>query len=208
MFALEALIIIIVGFILLRIAGKKVIAEMTPLEMVTTLAVGTIIGHAVSENELWKTIVTIGIFICVLIVFQFIALKWSLFQSLLIVKPTLVILDGTIIKPSLTKLRMTVEQLELRLRQDGISNLSDVKTATKRPPPSFLLILSFRQYCYETLGWASCRFNRFINLDGQREFLLINPQLVKIDRLYSVNQRVDASERYRTGRQLFSVRIQ
>lgn len=96
MFALEAITVIIFGFIFLRIAGKKVIAEMTPLEMVTVLATGTMIGHAVSEEKLWATIITMGIFVCVLIVFQYISLKWHFFQRLIIGKPTLVIRDGVV----------------------------------------------------------------------------------------------------------------
>ncbi|GGG06169.1 DUF421 domain-containing protein [Paenibacillus abyssi] len=130
MFALEALIVILSGFVLLRIAGKKVVAEMTPLELVTTLAVGTIIGHAVSEHALWKTILTMGIFITVLIVFQSITLKSDVFQKILVGKPTIVIKDGMILMENLSKLRMTVEQLELRIRQNGISNLSDIRTGT------------------------------------------------------------------------------
>jgi len=129
-FVLEAVGIIISGFILLRIAGKKVVAEMTPLELVTTLAIGTIIGHAVSENALWKTIVTIAIFVAVLILFQTLALKWELFHKLIIGSPTLVIRDGVILKPNLAKLRMTTEQLEMRIRQQGISNVSDIHIAT------------------------------------------------------------------------------
>ncbi|WEK54642.1 MAG: DUF421 domain-containing protein [Candidatus Cohnella colombiensis] len=130
MFALEALSIIISGFILFRIAGKKVIAEMTPLEMVTTLAVGTIIGHAVSDNTLWKTIVTIAIFVAMLIVFQTVALKWRLFQTIIIGNPTLVIMNGVILTQNLSKLRMTTEQLEMRIRQVGISHISDIHCAT------------------------------------------------------------------------------
>jgi uncharacterized membrane protein YcaP (DUF421 family) len=130
LFVLDSLILIVSGFILLRIAGKKVISEMTPLEMVTTLAIGTIIGHADTDSKLWNTIVTIGLFICVLIVFQFIALKWPFFQRLIIGQPTLVIKDGVILKHNLTKLRMTIEQLELRIRQQGITNISDIQTAT------------------------------------------------------------------------------
>jgi uncharacterized membrane protein YcaP (DUF421 family) len=130
LFALNASILIVYGFILLRIAGKKVISEMTPLEMVTTLAIGTIIGRAESNSELWKTLVTIGLFVSLLITFQFIALKWPFFQRLIIGKPTLVIRDGVILKHNLAKLRMTIEQLELRIRQQGLSNILDIQTAT------------------------------------------------------------------------------
>ncbi|MFB5677362.1 DUF421 domain-containing protein [Paenibacillus terreus] len=130
MFALDAIVLIISGFILLRIAGKKVISEMTPLEMVTTLAIGTIIGHVDAHSRLLRTIVTIGLFIIILIVFQYIAMKWPFFQKMIIGKPTLVIKDGQILQQNLAKLRMTTEQLELRVRQQGITNISDIKTAT------------------------------------------------------------------------------
>ncbi|EXX84957.1 membrane protein [Paenibacillus darwinianus] len=129
-FIYEAAVIIIAGFILLRLAGKKAIAEMTPLEMVTVLSIGTIIGHAIAERKLWQTITCIGLFVLILIVFQYIALRSRYFERLFIGKPTLVIQDGEIITHNLVKLRMTMEQLEMRLRQKGISNITDIRTAT------------------------------------------------------------------------------
>jgi uncharacterized membrane protein YcaP (DUF421 family) len=129
-FAYEAVAIVIAGFILLRFAGKKVMAEMTPLELITVLSIGTVIGHAVSENALWKTMVSILIFVVILRTFQYLTLKYRRIERLIIGWPTLVIRDGKIIDKNLSKLRMTVEQLELRLRRKGIANISDVRTAT------------------------------------------------------------------------------
>jgi uncharacterized membrane protein YcaP (DUF421 family) len=57
-------------------------------------------------------------------------MKWSFFQKLIIGKPTLVIKDGHILQQNLAKLRMITEQLELRVRQQGIESISDIKTAT------------------------------------------------------------------------------
>ncbi|WP_169306732.1 DUF421 domain-containing protein [Cohnella pontilimi] len=128
-FAYEAVTIILSGFILLRIAGKKVMAEMTPLEMVTVLAIGTLIGHAVSENALWKTLVCIVIFVLILFLFQYLAMKYHWIERLVIGRPMLVIRDGQILKENLHKMRMTMEQMELRLRRKGIARLSDVRTA-------------------------------------------------------------------------------
>lgn len=129
-FAYEAVAIIISGFLFLRLAGKKVISEMTPLELVTVLSIGTIIGHAVAENKLWQTILTIALFVVILIIFQLFALKSSFVERMIIGKPTIVIMDGLVVKDNLRKLRMTMEQLELRVRQKGISNISDIRTAT------------------------------------------------------------------------------
>lgn len=129
-FAYEAVVILLSGFVLLRIAGKKVMAEMTPLEMVTVLAIGTLIGHAVSEHALWKTLVCIAIFVSILILFQFLAMKYHWVERLVIGRPILVIKDGQILKKNLNKMRMTMEQMELRLRRKGICKLSEVRTAT------------------------------------------------------------------------------
>ncbi|MFC0211391.1 DUF421 domain-containing protein [Paenibacillus chartarius] len=121
---------IISGFILLRIAGKKIIAEMTPLEMVTILSIGTIIGHAVAENDIWQTVACIGIFVLIMVVFQKLALHIPFVERLLIGKPTMVVKDGQIQTKQLRKLRLTEDQLEMRIRQKGISRISDLRTAT------------------------------------------------------------------------------
>ncbi|AKP45698.1 hypothetical protein BSM4216_0334 [Bacillus smithii] len=48
-------------------------------------------------------------------------------------KAMVVIQNGQIQTDALRKLRLTVDQLELRLRQQGIANFSDIKTATIEP---------------------------------------------------------------------------
>ena len=129
-FFYEAPILVIFGFVALRLAGKKVMAEMTTLEMVTVLAIGTIIGHVASDSRLWQTLISIAIFVTVMFLFQIIALKFKRVERLFIGKPTLVIRDGHIVHGNLSKLRMTKEQLEMRCRLQGISDLSDIRTAT------------------------------------------------------------------------------
>lgn len=129
-FAYEAAIVIISGFVMLRIAGKKVMAEMTSLEMVTVLSIGTVIGHAVTENELWKTVVCLAIFVVIMLLFQYLALKFRWVERVIIGRPTLVIKDGAVVPGSLKKMRMTLEQLKLRLRQIGIADMSDIRTAS------------------------------------------------------------------------------
>ncbi|WP_241734640.1 hypothetical protein [Paenibacillus alvei] len=50
-FTWEALIVLSVGYALLRILGKKTVGEMTSVEIITLLAMASMIGHAVSA--LW-----------------------------------------------------------------------------------------------------------------------------------------------------------
>ncbi|MBS4196503.1 DUF421 domain-containing protein [Lederbergia citri] len=126
----ESLAILFVGFCLFRIAGKKTVAEMTGLETITVLAIASATGHAISENGLLKTIFVLCTLIALLLLTQFLTTKFNIFEKLFIGKETLVIQNGIIISNNLKKLRMTIEQLEGRLRENGISSITDVKTAS------------------------------------------------------------------------------
>lgn len=129
-FLWEALILLISSTILIRIAGKKSIAKMTGLEVVIILAIGTTMGHAIKDHAFWQVIVILAFFVLYLIVVQYLQIKSKKIERYLTGNATIVILNGQIIEKDLKKLRMTTEQLEMKLRQKGISYISDIKTAT------------------------------------------------------------------------------
>jgi Predicted membrane protein len=129
-FIWEALTVLFVGYVLLRIAGKKTVSQMTGLEVITLLATASMIGHAVAGDGLWKTLLTLCTFVALLIAVQFLALKFDWIDKWFIGKATMVVQDGKIIAGNLRKLRMSVDQLEAQLRAKGISDYSDLKTAT------------------------------------------------------------------------------
>jgi uncharacterized membrane protein YcaP (DUF421 family) len=126
----EALILLIAGIVLIRIAGKKSIAQMTGVEIVVVLAIGTTMGHAIKENKFWQVIILLSLFVLFLIVVQYVQLKIKFVERFLVGSATIVISDGEIVIASLKKLRMTQEQLEMRLREKGIAHISSIKTAT------------------------------------------------------------------------------
>lgn len=129
-FIWQAAIVIIVGFCLLRIVGKKTTGEMTGLEIITLLSMASMIGHAVSGNGLWKTVITLCIFVTALLTIQYLSIKSDRVERLFMGQATLVIKDGKILSHNLKKLRMSVDQLEAKLREKGITTFADVKTAT------------------------------------------------------------------------------
>ena len=126
----ESLIILFTGFCLLRIAGKKTIGEMSGLEIITTLAIASTTGHAISETGLIKTILALCTLVTLLIFIQFLTTKSKSVERLFIGKPIPVIQEGKVITNNLKKLRMTVEQLEAKLHENGILSITDVKNAS------------------------------------------------------------------------------
>lgn len=126
----ETSVILLIGFCLIRIAGKKAVSEMTGLELITLLSIASVIGHAISGEGLWKTIVILTIFVGILMAIQYLGVKFNWVEKWFMGKATLVIQDGKILTNNLKKLRMSVDQLETRLREKGIASFSDVKSAT------------------------------------------------------------------------------
>lgn len=76
-FTVEALIVLFTGFVLLRILGKKTVGEMTGLEIITLLAMASMIGHAVKGDGLLKTIITLCVYVSLLLVVQYLALRFN-----------------------------------------------------------------------------------------------------------------------------------
>jgi len=129
-FLVEALGLLFISTLLLRVAGKKSMAKMTNLEVVIILAIGTTMGHAIKEHKFWQIIVILTFFILYLICVQYLQIKSKTIQRYLTGNATVVIRNGQIIGQNLKKLRMTTEQLEMKLRQKGIAYISNVNTAT------------------------------------------------------------------------------
>ncbi|ALC82157.1 MULTISPECIES: DUF421 domain-containing protein [Bacillus] len=132
-FAWESFILIMAGIILLRISGRKSIAQMTLAQTVVMISIGTIIVQPIIEDSLWRTIIAASIFVASLIIMEYLQLKFNFFEKFLTGKSIVVVENGNLNTTNLKKLRLTVDQLEMRLRLLGISKISDVKTATLEP---------------------------------------------------------------------------
>ncbi|MEI4789551.1 DUF421 domain-containing protein [Bacillus sp. FJAT-53060] len=132
-FAWQALILIVSGILLLRISGRKSIAQMTLAQTVVMISIGTIIVQPITETSLWKTITTAGIFTIALVLMEWFQIKANWVEKFLTGKAKLVIEDGQLKVDTLKKMRLTVDQLEMRLRLLGISNINNVKNATLEP---------------------------------------------------------------------------
>ncbi|GAA5417794.1 hypothetical protein Pryu01_02869 [Paraliobacillus ryukyuensis] len=129
-FIWKAFVMILSGFILLRLSGRKSIAQMTVTTTIVMISIGTIIVQPIIETSVLKTFITIIIFILVLMFFEYIQVKSSRIEKIITGEAIPVIQEGTLLTNNLKKVRMTVDKLEMQLRQQGISNMKDIKNAT------------------------------------------------------------------------------
>ncbi|RHW38122.1 DUF421 domain-containing protein [Neobacillus notoginsengisoli] len=129
-FVWNSFILIIAGIVFMRIAGRKSISQMTLAQTVVMLSIGTIIVEPIVEASLLKTLAGVGIFIFSVVILEIIQMKSNFLERLITGKSKVVIRDGKIDVEALKKLRLSVDQLEMRLRNQGISSIEDLKMAT------------------------------------------------------------------------------
>lgn len=132
-FAWEAFILVFAGVLLLRMAGRKSISQMTLAQTVVMISIGSIIIRPIVETSVWKTILASAIFIGSLILMEYLQVKFNFFEKFITGKSKIVIENGKLQPANMRKLRFTADQLEMRLRTSGISKISDVKMATLEP---------------------------------------------------------------------------
>ncbi|WP_070121416.1 DUF421 domain-containing protein [Bacillus marinisedimentorum] len=130
---MDSIIMILIGTLLLRVAGRKSISQMTVAQTVIMISIGSIIIQPIIDDSLLRTAVAASVFIAFLISMEYLQMKYNFLEKFLTGNSVPVIENGQVLTKNLKRLRFTVDQLEIRLRQQGISNVRDVQTATLEP---------------------------------------------------------------------------
>ncbi len=126
----KSIILIFTGIVFLRITGRKSISQMTIGQTVIMISIGTLIVQPIADKSIWRAILAVIIFAVFNIILEYLELKFNPIEKLITGQAKEVIKNGQLLPQNMKKLRITVDQLEMRLRQQGIKNISDVKTAT------------------------------------------------------------------------------
>ena len=129
----KSLILVASGMLLLRFSGRKSISQMTIGQTVVLISIGSIIIEPIITERMSNTLIAALTFILYLMFTEVIELKFPLVEYYFTGVSKIVVQDGELHTENLRKLRLTVDKLENLLRQQGIKNLSDVKTATLEP---------------------------------------------------------------------------
>lgn len=129
----QAILIVLVGTLLLRIAGKKTTSQMTLAETVIMISLGTLLIQPVTGKNIWITFIVGAILVLTLIALQYFQIKSNTLEKIITGKSIILIENGQLKEENLVKSSMTVDQLEMILRQNNITKIDDVKWATLEP---------------------------------------------------------------------------
>lgn len=132
-FILKVLLLVCFGGFILRVGGRKSISQMTVIQTVIMISIGSLMVQPIANKSITRTLIAATVFVLTMILFEYLELKFNFMEKLVSGKSLIVIEDGKIHEANMRKLRFTVDKLEIRLRQLGISNISDVKIASLEP---------------------------------------------------------------------------
>lgn len=126
----QAALIFIVGTSILRLGGRKSISQMTISQTIVMIGLGSLLIQPVTGRGLLITFLVAFILTVLMMISEYLEVKVDFLETLFTGKSVIVIENGKPNIKNLAKLRLSIDKLETRLRQVGISSIEDVKYAT------------------------------------------------------------------------------
>lgn len=174
----QTIVTIIYGALVLRIAGRKSLSQMTIAQTVVMLAVGTVLIEPLVGTRLIDTFVVVAVAVFTLIVIEYAEIKIPFLKKIFTGKPIIIIEDGQIKRENLKHVRMTIQQLEMELRQASVQKVTEVKWATIEPNGQFGYVLKddFQGVSKSEYHYLLSRLNRIEEKIGIHDSKLISSQ--------------------------------
>lgn len=124
-----------VVLLLLRLLGKRELAEMAPFEIIVLVVIGDLIQQGVTHNDFSITGATlaIGTFAFWSLVFNWITYRFPRAERVLDGEPSVLVQKGALIEGNMRRNRITRAELFSEMRLAGIPHLKGVAWAILEP---------------------------------------------------------------------------
>lgn len=128
---IRAIILYIVVLIVMRLMGKREIGQLQPFELAIAIMIADLAAVPMSELGIPITngIIPILALLVMYMIISMLNMKSVNFRKIISGQPSLLIYRGKIDEKVLKKERITINELQERLRGDNVFNLSDVEYA-------------------------------------------------------------------------------
>ena len=139
---LRTFVVYLTVLILLRIAGKRELGQMTPFDLVVILVIANAVQNAMTGGD--NSVVGGIIAASTLTVTNIAVGRWGsrvpFFRRLVASEPRVLLRDGKPIKAALDEERIDLEELEMAAREHGIADLAEVTAAVLEEDGSISII--------------------------------------------------------------------
>lgn len=127
----KGILIYVLALLLSRLVGVKIISQMNFFDFIMGISVGSMIAKIIIDKDhvVFSGIVALIIFALLTVLTSYLNLKSYTARRLINAKTLMLIENGRIIDKNMKKLRITVNELMMKLREKDVFNLEDVQFA-------------------------------------------------------------------------------
>ena len=131
-----------VSIILMRLAGKREVAQLEVSELVTSFMVSEIACMPITDSEvpLWDAIVFSLTVILLEIILTKLSLRLPFFKHMVTGRPGFLIVTGKLDKQELRKSGVSLSELISAMRSNGVTSLDKVNYAVQEPDGNISII--------------------------------------------------------------------
>jgi len=128
---LRTAVIYVVVLLLLRVAGKRELGQMSAVDLVVILVIANAVQNAMTggDNSLIGGIIAASTLVAMNLVFSRVASRLPYLERLFTSEPTLLIDDGKLMERHLANENVTRAEVEMAAREHGIDDLAKVRAA-------------------------------------------------------------------------------
>lgn len=135
--------IYIVAVIMVKLMGKREVGQLSPLDFVVGVIIGSVASAPMVDVELplIPTLVPLVVLSGLEILASVLSLNNKKARRFLEDKPAIIVRDGQIDKDNMAKVRMNMDDLKQELRKYGVVDINQVEEGTLESGGSFTVIL-------------------------------------------------------------------
>ena len=127
----KTLILYFFIMIVYRIMGKKEVGQLSIVDLIVTILIAELAAISIEnfDSSIFVSIVPIVVLVLIQVGLSYTSLKSKKIRHLIDGRPTVIIKNGKIVFSEMIKLRYSLDDLILQLREQGVTSIEDVKFA-------------------------------------------------------------------------------
>ena len=139
---LRTVIVYVVVFALLRVAGKRELGQMSVSDLVVILVIANAVQNSLNAGDVSLTggLLSAATLVAMNLLLDRFGRRIPLFRRYVIEEPTLLLQDGNLIVENMKREGIDPEEVEMSAREHGIADLADVSAAILEADGSISII--------------------------------------------------------------------
>ena len=134
---IRTMIIFVFSFIMLRLLGKRQLSQLTFIDLLIIIALGSAVGDVMIYTEdiapLMNSVLAVGFITILVMIINRVVAKHVSIGRLIEGRETILVKNGKILTDALIKENMNEDELRSELREHGIHHLYDLERVVLEP---------------------------------------------------------------------------